>query len=321
MSDSHPLRSQDVDPTRTPSEYTPSPRSDPHTLTLKDPLDTTFPLLPTLTDPSSKDIATLKLPTRTPTLTATATLLITPRPTRHITPLSDPHTDCSHAVRPTLTPKLYPALPYPAPCTDKLDDPVDPRFTARTTLNTPTSPDTATLKLPTRPITLRAPTRLPLTPDPTMHLADVSDSHAVCSHPLRPTRTRPVNDAAPKLPPAMLTTKDPVDITLTRRETLADATSTLSPCDKLPTRSPTLTETTRLPLDPDPLRHTKLVSDNHPLPSHPVRPKRTRPDPTRVPKLDPITLNDVDPVAPTFSRITALTAPTSAEYTTLKLPT
>ena len=185
MSDSHDVRSQLVDPTLIESVCPASPSPDPCTVRLADPLDPPFSLLKTLTATASTDSTTLMLPTREATLIETRRLPITPDPPRQRIDVSDPHTVRSQAVWPTRIDPVYVATPSAPPCIVTLEDPVEPAFPRSTRLKV-TSPDHTDDTLPTRLPTLTLKSRLPDTPDPTLHRADVSDSHAVCSHALRP---------------------------------------------------------------------------------------------------------------------------------------
>ena len=68
MSDSHVVLSHAVDPTRRLPVYVVSPKFDPCTVTLADPVLTRFVGLISLSDRSSTENATVTLPTSCPTL-------------------------------------------------------------------------------------------------------------------------------------------------------------------------------------------------------------------------------------------------------------
>ena len=96
---------------------------------------------------------------------------------------------------------------------------------------------------------------VPLTPPPTRHLVDVSDSHSVASHPVCPSLTPPVYVASPMPPPCTVTLVDPVAPLFPLRITLMLPTSVEYASVRLPDRSPTVTDTLRVPLAPPPTRH------------------------------------------------------------------
>ena len=52
--------------------------------------------------------------------------------------------------------------------------------------------DTASVIVPSRLLDVTAACSVPDTPRPTLHLTDVSDAHSVASHPVCPSRLRPV---------------------------------------------------------------------------------------------------------------------------------
>jgi hypothetical protein len=137
------------------------------------------------------------------------------------------------------------------------------------------STDTAADKLPTRRPTLTIARTLPPAMDPTRHRADVSDAHPVCSHPVVPDRTDPVQALAPMLAPCTLTTLVPVEIALPAA-TLSPPRSADTAAERLPTLLPTLNDTRKLPCELDPARHSAELSDTQPVRSHTLCP--TRPD-------------------------------------------
>jgi hypothetical protein len=201
VSDAHDVRSQLVDPSLTDTVCPVSPSPDPCTVKLAVPVDPPFSILDTLTTAKSNDSATLTLPARAAALIDTRRLSITPDPAWHRIEVSDPHTDRSHAVWPKRLDPVYAARPSPAPCIVTLADPVEPAFPRSTTLAAVKSVDHAADTLPTRLPALTLMSRLPATPDPTLHRADVSDSHAVCSHIVPLDLAEAVYDACPTLDP------------------------------------------------------------------------------------------------------------------------
>jgi hypothetical protein len=83
-----------------------------------------------------------------------------------------------------------------------------------------------------------------------LQICDVSDSHCVASHPVCPSRARPVYVTSPMLAQCTVTDADPVPVQLCRRITLKAPTSTDHTCVTLPPRSPTVIVTRRVPLAP-----------------------------------------------------------------------
>jgi hypothetical protein len=79
-----------------------------------------------------------------------------------------------------------------APCTVSDMDPVPSTLLRRITLSPGKSTDQPWLRLPPRSPVVITARRVPLTPCPTRHRTDVSDSHSVASHPVCPCRVRAV---------------------------------------------------------------------------------------------------------------------------------
>ena len=101
-SDSHVVRSQAVPPTDIDNVYPASPRFEPCTVTLADPVAAAFERLKTLSDARSAEKAVVKLPTRNPAVTPTRRLPICPCPPWHRTDVSDSHVVRSQLVPPTV---------------------------------------------------------------------------------------------------------------------------------------------------------------------------------------------------------------------------
>ena len=78
------------------------------------------------------------------------------------------------------------------------------------TLNVPTSTDHPCVLLPPRSPTVITSRRVPRAPRVTLHLTDVSDSHSVASHPVCPSRARPVCVSSPIPAPCNVTDASPV---------------------------------------------------------------------------------------------------------------
>ena len=165
--------------------------------------------------------------------------------------MSDSHVDRSHADTLSLKADVNAADPKPPPCTVILADPVAAVFVRRTALLVSESKEKPWVLLPTV-CDVTDIWRLPITPSPVRHRADVSDSHAVLSHAVRPTRVPTVYVAYPKLNPCTVTLAEPVDAAFRLRTALIRPTSVLYPCERLPDCSPLVITTRRLPLNPCP---------------------------------------------------------------------
>merc|ERR1712091_27024 len=144
------------------------------------------------------------------------------------------------------------------------------RFDQSITLIIPTSPDHACVTLPPRSPAVITTRRVPRPPSDTWHLTDVSDSHSVASHPVCPSRARPVYATSPMLAPCTVTDADPVPARFCRRITLKAPTSADHPCVTLPPpRSPTVITSRRVPRAPCVTMHLTDVSDSLPWISFP----------------------------------------------------
>ena len=137
-----------------------------------------------------------------------------------------------------------------APCTVTLADPVDAKFTRSPTLSEAMSTENPAVELPTRSPTVDATKRLPITPSPTWHRTDVSDSHVVRSHAVSPTRRLPVYVVSPMFDPCTVTLADPVLRWFVGLITLNDATSTENASVKHPTSCTTLSDISKVPVAP-----------------------------------------------------------------------
>ena len=277
VSDSHSVPSHPVAPCRLRPVYAASPMLLPCTVTDPDPVPARFSRLITLSPAMSKDIACVLLELRSPPVTTTLRVPRTPCPARHLTDVSDSHSVPSHTVRPCRDRAEYPTDPMLDPCTVTDADPVPPRFPRRVTLSPPKSTVHACVMLPIVSPAVITTRRVPLTPCPARHLTDVSDSHSVPSHPVRPCRPLAVYDTSPMPDPCTVTDPDPVPARFTRRVTLTAPRSAVHACVMVPTRSPDVITTRRVPPSPCPTRHLTDVSDSHAVPSHPVRPSRALP--------------------------------------------
>jgi hypothetical protein len=145
----------------------------------------------------------------------------TPCDIRQRTDVSDLQPDRSHRVCPAPPCALYVARPMLPPCTVTLADPVATTFTPRNTLSMPDSNDRPWLTLPCLAPALIPTRRLPVAPCPTWHRTDVSASHVVRSHPVRPTLIAAVYVVRPRLDPCTVTLDDPVSAPFVRLRRLA----------------------------------------------------------------------------------------------------
>ena len=129
----------------------------------------------------------LALITRPPAVILTCNVLNTPAGVRHSTLLSDTHPVDSPAVMPTTAIMVCPCSPSPDPITIISSLPGSITFDVPTTDTTPVSADTSPVA---DPIASPDVTVIRLLPDPDRpitHTTAVSDTHDVCSHPVRPT--------------------------------------------------------------------------------------------------------------------------------------
>jgi len=249
----------------------------PCIVTDADPFPARFCRRITLNDPESTDHACVTLPPRSP---AVITIRRVPRPpcvTRHLTDVSDSHSVASHPVCPSRARTVYVTSPMLAPWIVTDAEPVPARFCRRITLNDLKSTDHACVTLPPRCPAVITTRCVPRPPCVTMHLTDVSDSHSVASHPVCPSRARPVYVTSPMLFPWIVTDAEPVPARFCRRITLNDLKSIDHACVTLPVRSPAVITTRREPQPSCVTRHLTDVSDSHSVASHPVCPSRARP--------------------------------------------
>ena len=158
----------------------------PCTVIELDPVPARFCCRITLSPTTSADHPWLELPPRSPTVIATRRDPRAPCPTRHLTDVSDSQSDASHPVCPSRARTVYLPSPMLDPCTVTDDEPVPTRFWRRITLSPPRSDDHACEALPPRSSTVIIICRVPRAPCPTTHFNDVSDSHSVDSHAVRP---------------------------------------------------------------------------------------------------------------------------------------
>ena len=224
-SDSQLVLSQPLSPTAADTHNPESPKLAPCTVTLADPVAPLFTRLIALADEDSDENAIDTLPTRSPTVADTRRLLVLPRPFPHRTAVSDSHRVCSHALCPRRTAPLYPLSPRPSPYKVTLEEPVPAALALTWTLIESTSADTNSVAVPIRtPAVI-----LDLYVKPVMlgarHLALVSETHSVDSHPVAPALDTSDKSINPIFKPEMVMLTDPVDAKLLRSSALAKGMS------------------------------------------------------------------------------------------------
>jgi hypothetical protein len=104
------------------------------------------------------------------------------------------------------------------------------------------------------------------------------------------------------LDPCTVIDDQPVPAWFNRRILLRSGVSTDHPCVTLPPRPPAVIIIRLDPPAPRPTKHRTDVSDSHTVPSHPVCPALPRKEYATIPKLDPCTVIDADPVPAWFTR-------------------
>jgi hypothetical protein len=182
----------------------------PATVMLTVPVAAWFAMCSPLACVESADMASVALPSRSPTVKAASFVPISPYPTPHRTDVSDTHPLLSHALPPVRPDADGPASPMLDPATVTLIDPVAARFDMCRELAPPRSADSASVELPCRRPAVRVVARVPASLCPTWHSSDVSDAQALASHALRDIRDDAEAEAAPKLDPTTVTPDDPV---------------------------------------------------------------------------------------------------------------
>jgi hypothetical protein len=202
VSDSQPVLSEPVRPTRASSvaEYAPQPT--PSTVRLEDPvaapLARTIPLPTTL----SQENALVWLLDTPPAVTAMRMDPTPPPcPVLHLVVESDSHTVLSHAVLAMSALCVLLPTPKPPPCTVTLTDPVAPAFARLHTLIDPRSVDSAAVHVPARWPAVTARRKLPCPPDADRQSNDVSAAHRLPSHSVMPPEADSECDICPRLVP------------------------------------------------------------------------------------------------------------------------
>ena len=118
--------------------------------------------------------------------------------------MSEYHTLDSHPVDPCRTPLLTLHSPSPAPSTVTLLCFVDMRFRTDAADTTTPSYETVSLQDPVVLPSVSVTRTLPPVPTALVHANDVSDTHALASHPVTPTRVLGLAPSVQKLSPITL---------------------------------------------------------------------------------------------------------------------
>jgi len=321
VSDSQVDRSHVVNEICAPEVYVASPTLAPRKVILAEPVAALLLDSTTLTDTSWTDIKAETEPIRRPTLNICFHELALLCKLRHRSVVPDSQVDRSQDVRPIAPLAVNAACPMFAPCTVTLADPVAPRFALRITLKLLASNDPPWLKLPYLTPAVNVASRLPITPCPAWHRSDVSASHVVRSHAVRPRLADPVYAVRPRLDPCTVTLVDPLAAQLLRLDALAIVTSTEKPLDMLPARRPAVIDTLWLPIEESASWHRNEVSDSHVVRSHVVPPSLEIAVNVVSPKLLPWSVTLVDPLPALFLRLLTLNTSRSEENPSDRLPT
>jgi hypothetical protein len=204
LSDTHTLASQADDPARPAMLMPAPPKPLPNTVTLADPVPARFVGMLTLTTGMSYDTPKLKLPARTPAVTTTTWLCLTPLGPLQSTELSDTHTEASHPLEPTRPAILMKAFPKLAPLTLSVIDPVLATLLLNT-LDTMLSYEKASVTDAGRPPVVTTIVLLPETPSEALQVTKLSDAQFVASQPLTPARALTLAADIPKFDPLTVT--------------------------------------------------------------------------------------------------------------------
>lgn len=308
VSDSQPVRSHPVPPTRTESECDASPKPPPTSVTLVDPLAAALSLLPKLIGPSSIESILDPVPTASPKLNDTRRLPTDPCPIKHPADESDTHIVASQAVRHVRPAPVHPDRPTLHPCTVTLSDPDDPAFQRLIVLAPTKSPENKPDALPLRIPELTLTRMLPAPDCAPLHRTPVSDSHVVLSHVDMPIPTLAEYAAIPSPAPYSVTLDDPDAAPFFLEEALTRPNAVENRAVTLPARAPELKTNARVLPTPCPALHTTALSADHVLCSHSVRPARTPPVNPASPAPLPCTVTLAAPDDAWFACLAALNA-------------
>jgi hypothetical protein len=287
LSDSQVVRSPAVWPTAEETVYPASPKLAPCTVTLADPVAPLFARLIPLVGEDSDENASEALPTRAPILATNRRLPATPCPKPHRIDVSDSQLVLSHAVCPGRIPPLYPPCPRPPPSTVTLGDPVPAAFARLCTLSESRSADISCVTVPTCTSTVTLVRRVPITLLASRDWTLESEIHSVDSQPVCPILDDSDMTMMPKFTPPTVMLADPVDAQFIRSAILSDGMSKEYTREELPTCSPAVIATRRLPPPPGPLKQRIDVSEIQLVASHAVWPIRISALEATIPKSEP----------------------------------
>ena len=106
---------------------------------------------------------------------------------------------------------------------------------------------------------------------------------------------------------------DPVAYKFARLTTLDVSKSKERYWEALPTREATLIDTRNVTPSPEPALHRNVVSDSHPVTSHPVRDIDPDPENTSRPMPAPVNVKLAEPLVAKFTLLDVLTRTESVE--------
>jgi hypothetical protein len=306
VSDHHPDASHAVSVTRIAAEYVASPKFDPCTVTLADPVPARFRRVVMLSIGVSIDHASVTVPTRSPVVNIIRRVPRTPCDVRQCTNVSDHHSVDSHAVSVNRTASVYVVSPKLLPCTVTLTDPVPARFaevevqfvkedvqfvqfpssspsvafisgphrTLKNVRRYTALYDSSSVVVPVRSPVVNIIRRVPRTPCDVRQRTDDSDHHSVDSHAVSMTRIASVYVASPKLLPCTVTLADPVPARFAPVVALSIGVSNDQTSVCVPARCPAVTDTLLVPNVPRTVPTRTDVSDSHSVASPAVKPTR-----------------------------------------------
>ena len=272
-------------------------------------------------DPESIETKYDEEPRMTPNVTDKRRDRIAPAVDLSDAAVSDTHVVPSHPVPPTDRASECRARPALLPITVTLTVPVAAKLDLLAELATGPSADIATVTVPTRPPTLADTRTLMCTMLLALQATDVSASHIVLSHTVRPCRTPALMPNEPYPAPCIVIRADPVPAAFAFVVILTACTATDSPLVSVPDRPPAvITVRPLLSLVDSAALHAIAVSDSHVDSSHAVSIPRALPLDSKSPRPAPCTVTLADPDAATLLTRTMLPTATAKDNAPLTLP-
>jgi hypothetical protein len=298
------------------------PKSAPFTVKLADPVNATLAGCKTNTsDGMSSDKSPDAVPNKTPKDTDMRRDRIAPAVDLSDAAVSDTHVVPSHSVPPTDSASECRARPALLPITVTLTDPVAATLDLLAELATGPSADIATVNVPTRPPTLADTRALMCTMLLALQTTDVSASHTVQSHTVKPCRTPALMPNMPYPAPCIVIRADPVPAAFALLGTLIACAATDSPLVSVPDLPPAvITVRPLLSLVDSAALHATAVSDSHVDSSHAVSIPRALALDSNSPRPAPCTVTLADPDAATLLARTPLPTATAKDNAPLTLP-